>query len=99
MSGRLRPEARTRSQIDSAESGRVGWTLEEAPNDGGHDVRGARDDRGGRWWLFLLTGIAWFVFALVIFQWDYTTVYAISFLFGVVALMAGFNEFFQRALA
>jgi hypothetical protein len=32
-------------------------------------------------------------------QWDFTTVYAISFLFGAVALMAGFNEFFQRALA
>jgi uncharacterized membrane protein HdeD (DUF308 family) len=53
------------------------------------------EEAAGRWWLFLLTGIAWFVFALLIFQWDYTTVYAISFLFGVVALMAGFNEFFQ----
>jgi len=48
-----------------------------------------------RWWLFLVTGIAWFIFALLIFQWDYTTVYAISFLFGVVALIAGINEFFQ----
>jgi uncharacterized membrane protein HdeD (DUF308 family) len=53
------------------------------------------EEAAGRWWLFLLTGIAWFVFALLIFQWDYTTVYAISFLFGVVALMAGINEFFQ----
>jgi uncharacterized membrane protein HdeD (DUF308 family) len=47
-----------------------------------------------RWWIFLLTGIAWLVFALLVFQWDYTTVYAISFLFGVVALTAGLNEFF-----
>jgi uncharacterized membrane protein HdeD (DUF308 family) len=53
------------------------------------------EEASGRWWLFLLTGIAWFIFALLIFQWDYTTVYAISFLFGVVALMAGINEFFQ----
>jgi uncharacterized membrane protein HdeD (DUF308 family) len=45
------------------------------------------------WWLFLLTGIAWFVFALIVFQWDYTTVYAISYLFGFVALIAGVNEF------
>jgi uncharacterized membrane protein HdeD (DUF308 family) len=51
------------------------------------------------WWLFLLTGIAWFVFALLVFQWDYTTVYAISFLFGVVALIAGVNEFFQIAVS
>ena len=46
-----------------------------------------------KWWLFLLTGIAWLVFALLVFQWDYTTVYAISYLFGVVALVAGLNEF------
>jgi uncharacterized membrane protein HdeD (DUF308 family) len=49
----------------------------------------------GRWWLFFLTGIAWLVFALLVFQWDYTTVYAISFLFGVVAVIAGVNELIQ----
>jgi uncharacterized membrane protein HdeD (DUF308 family) len=47
----------------------------------------------GMWWLFLLTGIAWLVFALAVFQWDFTTVYAISYLFGFVALLAGVNEF------
>ena len=45
------------------------------------------------WWLFLVTGIGWLVFALLLFQWDYTTVYAISYLFGIVALFAGVNEF------
>jgi uncharacterized membrane protein HdeD (DUF308 family) len=45
------------------------------------------------WWLFLLTGIAWLVFAIVVFQWDYTTVYAVSYLFGFVALIAGVSEF------
>jgi uncharacterized membrane protein HdeD (DUF308 family) len=48
-----------------------------------------------RWWLFLLTGIAWLVFALLVFQWSYTTVYAVSYLFGFVALFAGLNELFQ----
>jgi uncharacterized membrane protein HdeD (DUF308 family) len=47
------------------------------------------------WWLFFLTGIAWLVFSLLVFQWDYTTVYAVSFLFGVVAVIAGVNEFIQ----
>jgi uncharacterized membrane protein HdeD (DUF308 family) len=47
-----------------------------------------------RWWIFLVTGIGWLVLALLIFQWDYTTVYAISILFGVIALTAGINEFF-----
>jgi uncharacterized membrane protein HdeD (DUF308 family) len=47
-----------------------------------------------RWWLFLVTGIGWLIFALILFQWDYTTIYAISFLFGFMALSAGINEFF-----
>jgi len=52
------------------------------------------EDAGG-WWLFFLTGVGWLVFALLVFQWDYTTLYAISFLFGVVAVIAGVNEFIQ----
>ena len=53
------------------------------------------EDAADRWWMFLVTGIGWLVFALLVFQWDYTTVYAISILFGIVALVAGINEFFQ----
>jgi uncharacterized membrane protein HdeD (DUF308 family) len=53
------------------------------------------EEAAERWWLFLLTGIAWLVVALIVFQWNYTTVYAVSFLFGFVALFAGLNEFFQ----
>jgi uncharacterized membrane protein HdeD (DUF308 family) len=53
------------------------------------------EETADRWWLFLVTGIGWLVFALLVFQWDYTTVYAISFLFGAVALFAGLNEFLQ----
>ena len=52
-------------------------------------------DAADRWWMFLVTGIGWLVFSLLVFQWDYTTVYAISILFGIVALVAGINEFFQ----
>ena len=57
------------------------------------------EDAADRWWLFLLTGIAWLVFALIVFQWDYTTVAAISYLFGVVAIVAGVNEFLQISVA
>jgi uncharacterized membrane protein HdeD (DUF308 family) len=52
-----------------------------------------------RWWLFLLSGIAWLVFSLIIFQWNYTTVYAISYLFGFIALFAGVNEFVLIAIS
>jgi len=57
------------------------------------------EEAADRWWLFLISGIAWLVFALIVFQWDYTTVYAISFLFGVVVLFAGVNEFFQISVS
>jgi uncharacterized membrane protein HdeD (DUF308 family) len=48
-----------------------------------------------KWWLFLVTGILWLWFSLIVFRLDLTTVYAISILFGVVAIFAGVNEFFS----
>ena len=57
------------------------------------------EDAARHWWLFLLTGITWFVFSLLVFQWDYTTVYAVSYLFGVVAVIAGVNEFLAIAVS
>jgi uncharacterized membrane protein HdeD (DUF308 family) len=63
--------------------------------DGVFTERELAEDAAGRWWMFLVTGIGWLVFSLLVFQWDYTTIYAISILFGIVALMAGVNEFFQ----
>jgi uncharacterized membrane protein HdeD (DUF308 family) len=44
------------------------------------------------WWLFLITGIAWMLLALIVLRFDYTTVSAISILFGIVALAAGVLE-------
>ena len=63
------------------------------------DERDIIDDAARHWWMFLLTGIAWLVFALLVFQWDYTTVYAVSFLFGVLALFVAANEFVQIAVS
>ena len=57
------------------------------------------EEATGRWWLFLVSGIAWLVFAIIVFQWNYTSVYAISFLFGIVALFAGANEFVAIAIS
>ena len=63
------------------------------------DEREVLEDAADKWWLFLLTGIAWLVFALIVFQWDYTTVAAISYLFGVVVIVAGVNEFLQISVS
>ena len=44
------------------------------------------------WWLFLITGIGWMLLALIVLRFDYTTVSAISILFGIVAIAAGVLE-------
>ena len=61
--------------------------------------REVAEEASRSWWIFLLTGIAWLVFALLVFQWDYTTIYAVSYLFGVVALFAGTKEFLAIAVS
>jgi len=63
------------------------------------DEREVLDEAADRWWIFLVTGIAWLIFSLLVFQWDYTTVSAISYLFGVVAIIAGVNEFLQISVS
>lgn len=51
------------------------------------------------WWLVLLTGVAWIAVAVIVFRFDYTSVRAISWLFGWVAIAVGVAELFSAALA
>jgi uncharacterized membrane protein HdeD (DUF308 family) len=44
------------------------------------------------WWFMLITGIGWMLVALIVLRFDYTSVSAISLLFGFVALGAGALE-------
>ena len=68
--------------------------------DAEHDVRRTdlAEDTDEHWWIFLLNGIAWLVFALLVFQWDYTTVYAVSFLFASSRVRRA-NEFLHIAVS
>jgi uncharacterized membrane protein HdeD (DUF308 family) len=52
-------------------------------------------EAAGLWWLFLITGIVWLIVSLIVFRFDYTSVSAISILFGIVAIFAGVNEFMK----
>lgn len=56
-------------------------------------------EAGRWWWLFLLSGIAWLVFSLVIFRFDIGSVATIAVLFGVVAIVAGIDEFMAIAVS
>jgi uncharacterized membrane protein HdeD (DUF308 family) len=44
------------------------------------------------WWLFLVLGIGWSLVSLILLRFDYTSVHAVSLLFGFVALGAGVLE-------
>jgi uncharacterized membrane protein HdeD (DUF308 family) len=44
------------------------------------------------WWLFLITGVGWTVVGAIVLRFDYTSVHAISILFGIVAITAGVFE-------
>ena len=44
------------------------------------------------WWLLLITGIGWMLVGLIVLRFDYTSVSAISILFGFVAIAAGVLE-------
>ena len=59
------------------------------------DVKEAAEDAARWWWVFLLTGTAWILVSWLILRWDYSTIGAISGLFGVIALFFGINEFFM----
>jgi uncharacterized membrane protein HdeD (DUF308 family) len=51
------------------------------------------------WWLFLVTGISWTIVGVILLRFDYTTVRAISILFGIVAISAGILEVVVMMLA
>ena len=44
------------------------------------------------WWLFLITGVGWTLVGAIVLRFDYTSVRAISILFGIVAIAAGVFE-------
>jgi uncharacterized membrane protein HdeD (DUF308 family) len=54
-------------------------------------------EAAGLWWLFLITGTAWLLFSIIIFRFDYTTVSAISILFGIFMLAVAAVEFASLA--
>jgi uncharacterized membrane protein HdeD (DUF308 family) len=55
------------------------------------------DDPEPLWWIPLVTGSLWVILALIVFQFDYTTVSALSILLGTVCLAAGLFEVMAAA--
>ncbi len=51
------------------------------------------DDVDRLWWLPLVSGIAWMLFAFVVLSFNVTTVYAVAAFFGVGLIAGGFVDF------
>src|SRR2546421_7193485 len=47
----------------------------------------------GPWWLFLVTGIAWLIIAVMVLRFTPASVNTVGVLMGVLFLLGAFNEF------
>jgi uncharacterized membrane protein HdeD (DUF308 family) len=55
-------------------------------------ARTALSRLAGPWWMFLLTGIAWLVIAMIVLRFSIASVAAVGALMGVVFLLGWFSE-------
>jgi len=58
-------------------------------------TRGEAREASQFWWVYLLLGAGWLLFAIIIFRFDWTSVSSISILFGIAMLAAGAAELFS----
>ena len=61
-------------------------------------VREAAREVTGLWWLWLVSGVAWFVIALVILQFERASVATVGLLIGLMFLFSGVQQFALAAL-
>ena len=50
------------------------------------------------WWLFLITGIAWLLIAMVILRFNISSITTVGILLGALFLAAAINEFFVSSV-
>ena len=59
----------------------------------GQRGRAALWQLAGPWWLFLITGIAWLIIAVMVLRFSPASVNTVGVLIGVLFLLGAFNEF------
>jgi uncharacterized membrane protein HdeD (DUF308 family) len=59
----------------------------------GASTRAALWRLAGPWWLFLVTGIAWLIIAVMVLRFTPASVNTVGVLMGVLFLLSAFNEF------
>ena len=51
-----------------------------------------------RWWIPLIIGILWLIYAFIVFSFTYTTIWAIAIFAGIAFIAAGIVEFVLAAV-
>ena len=49
------------------------------------------------WWLFLVTGIAWFIISMIVLRFDKESITTVGVILGVVFIVGAMNEFMMIA--
>ena len=70
----------------------------DATEDRMRGTRAALWQLAGPWWLFLLTGIAWLIIAVMVLRFTPASVTTVGVLLGVLFLLAAANEFMIAAV-
>lgn len=52
----------------------------------------------GLWWIFLVTGVLWFIISLVVLRFDETSITTVGVIIGVVFAIACVNEFLAMGM-
>ena len=66
-------------------------TLERSEREAAREV-------SGLWWVFLVTGIIWFIISLVVLRFDETSIDTVGIIIGVVFAVGCVNEFMTMAI-
>src|SRR5262245_65945929 len=51
------------------------------------------------WWVFLITGLAWMLIAVIVLRFDATSVATVGFLIGALFVFGCINEFIAAQMA
>jgi len=51
-----------------------------------------------RWWLLLIVGILWLIYAFIVLSFNYDTIWAVTIFAGIAFIAAGIREFFVAAI-
>jgi uncharacterized membrane protein HdeD (DUF308 family) len=71
--------------------------LETSASREGAPHREAGGEMGKLWWLWLISGVAWIVIALVVLQFDQASITTVGVLIGIMFILSGIEQFFLGA--